>query len=74
MEFTGCFLWAYFQKLLEQDIPRIEAFVHIHHSHSRGGIPRQDCRVDRRCAAMAGQERGVEIEAAEGWQLQDGLR
>ena len=69
MEFTCCFLRAYFQSLLKQDIPRIEALVHIHHSHSRGGIPCEDCRMDRRRAAMAWQDRGVEIEAAEGWQF-----
>ena len=53
------------QPLGHRDVAGVEAVVHLHHHHAGLGIAGHDGAVDRRGAAPARQQRGVQVEAAE---------
>ncbi|MNY21101.1 hypothetical protein D3C86_1546230 [compost metagenome] len=52
----------------------IQALLHLHGGDPGLGVAVQDGPLDRGGAAIAGQERGVDVDAAEGRQVQDRLR
>ena len=58
----------------EAERPGIEPFVHAHHANARLLIAGHDGALDRRRAAPARQERGMEVEAAERGKLEDRFR
>ena len=54
--------------------PGVEPLVHLHHHDAALGIARHDRAVDRRGAAPARQQRGMQVEAAERHGIEDRLR
>ena len=56
------------------DIAGIEADIHLHHHDTGLGIASHHGSVDRRGATPARQQRGMQIEAAEFWGIENGLR
>ena len=64
VELTGGFIGADGELLGEEDVAGVEAFVHIHPGDAGLLVAGEDGGVDRRGAAVAREERGVEIEAA----------
>jgi hypothetical protein len=58
----------------QQDRAGVEACLHLHDADAGFGVARHDGAVDRGRAAPAGQERGVDVEAAEARGIEDGLR
>ena len=52
----------------------VEPLVHLHHRDAGLGVARHDRAVDRRGAAPARQQRGVQVEAAERRRVEDRLR
>ena len=54
--------------------PGVEPFLHLHHHHAGLVVAGHDGALDRRRAAPARQQRGVEVEAAERKGIQNRLR
>ena len=52
----------------------VEPGIHLHHHHADVGIARHDGAIDRRGAAPARQQRGVQIETTEPRRIENGLR
>ncbi len=50
---------------LEQDGPGVEPLLHQHRGHAGAGLPGGDRGLDRRRAAPAREQRGVQVDAAE---------
>ena len=73
VELTGGFVGADGELLGEEDVAGVEALVHIHHGDAGLVVAGEDGGVDRRGAAVARKERGVEIEAAEARGFEDAL-
>ena len=65
---------GYRLRLLQSHGTGIEAFIHPHDGDAALGIARHDGAVDRRSAAPARQQRGMDVEAAERHGIENRLR
>jgi len=61
------------QALGHRHIAGIEAGIHLHHHHAGFGIACHDGAADRRGAAPARQQRGMQVEAAKRWRIENDL-
>src|SRR2546426_3715956 len=59
---------------LEEDVARVHLLGHRHDGDAGHGITRENGPRDRRRAAVARQERGVDVDAPAGRQVEDGAR
>ena len=62
------------QALYQAHVTGVQTDVHLHDGHTRLRITRFNGTVNRRSPAPARQERGMDIQAAFGWQIQHPLR
>ena len=51
----------------------VEAGVHLHDGDAGRGLAVEDGTLDRRGAAVRGEQRAVDIEAAVRWEVENGL-
>ena len=59
---------------LEEDVAGIETFIHPHDRNASFAVPWQDCGLNRRSAAVARKQRGVDVDASKWRQRENGLQ
>ena len=74
VQHAGVVFWPDRDALLQQHRAGIETLVHLHDGDAGLGVAGQDGALDRRRAAPARQQRGMDVEAAEPRRGQDRRR
>ena len=62
------------QALHEQDVAGIEAFIHEHDGDTGFSVSVTNGSLDGGGTTVAWQQRGVDVQAAERWDIQHGAR
>ena len=70
-QLAGIDVFRYRDAALQQDIPGIHPFIHQHDGHAGFPFAADDAPLDRRGAAVGRQQRGMDVQAAQGRDAED---